>query len=399
MKEPDIKFWQGIKQEDSDVVNNENENEDMEMGDDNLNPSEEEGEDGSDDDDQSDGEGPGDHDEDDVDNAQIKHPELARTETNESADAVDDHGAGQDHARDISSSPELPLAAIGSIVGHEHGTAGSPLRNVVTFAPTFEERSPNLISESEAEAEGDDDEIDHHDIHENLQEEVDEIGMQGAYHIQQDQDFSAEHMGDGMSMGQNQSYLDDGEMLLDAELSGMDFSNMEAEHGQFPEHYPDDEEEIMSVPVQEEQDRIHYPDPQTFVQGPHISSQDSIADRLAIRSSDGVREEEEDNFEDLLGSLEDHLNEQGQGLGVEHADENAKSEDEVAHVPTPDDFGVAYTASETVGDAVAHPNEDQITGTKPARESNAVDGVVDVEIKDTSAEEADEPAPESIAEE
>jgi hypothetical protein len=395
---PSAEFYKGIKREDSDIANNENENDDTEMGDDNLNPSDEEGEDGSDDDDQSDGEGQGDHDEDDIENMEAKHPELTRIETNESADATDEHGTGQDRERDASSSPELPLATMASTVGHEHGTAGSPLRNVVTFAPTFEERSPDLISDGEAEAEGDEDEIVHDDIHESLQGEVEDSDMQGAYHMPQNQGFSAEHIGHGMSMGQNQGYMDDDEMLLDGDMSGMDFSNMAAEHEQYPEPYPDDDEEIIPVPVPEQQDQIHHPDPHTLDQEPHISAHDTIATQPARGLSEGARDEEEDNFEDLLGSLEDHLNEQGPGLEAEQADEDAKLEDEVAHVPAPENFEAAPTAPE-IEDATAHPAHEEAPQEQPALKDSNMNMNVDVEIKEVQAGEAELPAPEPVAEE
>lgn len=396
------KYYQGIKREDSDTVNNENENEDTEMGDDNLIPSDEEGEDGSDDDDQSEGEGHGDHDDDDddVDNTEAKHPELARTETNGSTDAVDDNGTGQERERDASSSPDLPLATMSSTLGHEHGTAGSPLRNVVTFAPTFEERSPDLISDGEAEAEGDVDEIDHDDIHVSLQGEVEDSDMHGGYHISEDERFSAEHGGDGMSMGQNQNYMDDDEMLLDGDMSGMDFGTMSAEHEPYPDPYPDDEEEIMPVPVQEHQEHIPPPDLEALDQELHFSARDTIANMPGLGSSEGAREEE-DNFEDLLGSLEDHLNEQGPGPEAEQGDENAKAEDEVAHVPAPDQFEAASTSPEVTEAATSHPTPENTLAEKAQMEGSNVDVDVDVDVdvKEGQAEEAEMPAAEPVGEE
>jgi hypothetical protein len=380
------------------MVNNENDNEDTEIGDDTLNVSDEEGEDGSDDEDQTDGEGQGDHDEDDAENAETKHLQLARTETNESADAADDHHTSQDRERDASSSPELPLAAMTSALGQDHGNAGSPLRNVVTFASAFEERSPELMSDGEAEAEGDEDESVHDEIQQNLPGEAEDSDMQVAYHMPQDQRFSAGHMGDGMPMEQNQGYRDDDEMLLDGEMSGMDFSNMAAVHDQYPEHYPDDEEEeIMSIPVQEQQDQIHHPDPQAL---DHFSAQDSIVDQPALGSAEEVREEEEDNFEDLLGSLEDHLNEQGSGIEGEQADDNAKLEEDVSHVPALHHFEVAPSVPEivNVGNTVAHLTQGAAVDEKPVTEGDIVDVAVNTEAADGLAEISEASAPEPVAE-
>jgi hypothetical protein len=353
------------------------------MGDDSLIPSDEEGEDGSDDDDQSEGEGHGDHDDDDVDSTEAKHLELARTETNGITGTTDDNGTGQERERDASSSPDLPLVTTSSTLGHEHGTAGSPLRNVVTFAPTFEERSPDLISDGEAEAEGDLDEIDHDDIHESLQGEVEDNDMHGGYHIPHDEGFSTEHGGDGMSMGQNQDYMDDDGMLLDSDMSGMDFGTMSAEHEPYPEPYPDDEEEIMSVPVQEHQEHIPPPELEALDQEPHFSAEDAIADRPGLGSSEGAREE--DTFEDLLGSLEDHLNEQGLGPEAEQADENANVEDEVAQVPTPDQFEVASTTHEITEAATLHSTQKEVSAEKTEMGDSNVE--VDVDIKEGQAEE------------
>jgi hypothetical protein len=367
------------------------------MGDDNLIPSDEEGEDGSDDDDQSEGEGHGDHDDDDVENTEAKHPELARTETNGSTDLVDDNGTGQEGERDASSSPDLPVAATSSTLGHEHGTAGSPLRNVVTFAPTFEERSPDLISDGEAEAEGDVDEIDHNNIHESLQGEMEDSEMHGGYHIPQSEGFSAEHGGDGMSMGQNQDYMDEDEMLLDGNMSGMDFSTLSAEHEPYPEPYPDDDEEIIPVPVQEHQEHIHHPHPEALDQEPQFSAQDTIADQPGLGSSEGAREEE-DTFEDLLGSLEDHLNEQGPGPDAEQTDEMTKAEDEIAHVSAPNQFEAASTSHEFTLNATSHPTEeDEALVEKTEMEGSNVD--VDVNVKKGQGEEAEMPAVEPVGEE
>lgn len=360
------------------------------MGDDNLIPSDEEGEDGSDDEDQSEGEGQGDHDEDDIDNTDAKHPQLARTETNGSTEAAGNNGTGRARERDASSSPDLPLATTSSTLGHEHGTAGSPLKNVVTFASTFEERSPDLISDGEAEAEGDVDEIDHHDIHESLQGEVEDNDMHGRYHISQDEGFSAEHGRDGMSMGQNQEYMDDDEMLLDGDMSGMDFGTISAEHEPYPEPYQDDEEEIMPIPVPEHQEHILPSDSEALNQEPHFSAQDTIVDQRGLGSSEGGREEE-DTFEDLLGSLEDHLNEQGPGPEAEPADENPKADDQVAHIPPPDQFEATPTTPRIGEDEV--PNEQTAMKGKN----------VDVGIKEGQAEEAEEsaavPATGSVGEE
>ncbi len=398
IKSQTLNMYQGIKREDSDTVNNENEIEDTEMGDDNINPSDEEGEDGSDDDDQSEGEGQGDHDEDDIENSEANHPDLAPTEANQSADAADKHGIGQDRERDISSSPELPLATLGSTVGHEHGTAGSPLRNVVTFAPTFEERSPDVVSDGEAEAEGDEDENIHDNIHENLQGEVEDSDMQRGYNIPQDAGFSAEHAGGGMSMEQNQDYMDDDEMLLDGDMSGMDFGTMSADHEPYPVPYPEEEEEIMPVPLQEEQDRLP-PDQQTLDQEPHFSAHDIVADQLVLVSPEGAREDEEDNFEDLLGSLEDHLNEQGSGPEAEQAEENADLEDEVAHIPAPDQSEARPTALEIGEDSATCPTQDEVPDEKPAMEVNVVNVDAGVEVREAQGEEAEAPAPEPVGDE
>jgi hypothetical protein len=361
------------------------------MGDDNLIQSDEEGEDGSDDEDQSEGEGHGDHDDDDVDNIEAKHPQLARTQTNGSPDAAIDSGTGQEHGRDASSSPDLPLATTSSTLGHEHGIAGSPLRNVVTFASAFEERSPDLISDGEAEAEGDEDEIDRDDIHESLQGEVVDSGMHGGYHMSQDERFSAGHV-DGMSMGQNQDYMDDDEMLLDGDMSGMDFGTLSAEHEPYPEPYQDDEEEIMPVPVQEHQEHIPHQDPEALDQEPPFSGQDTIVDQQGLGSLEGAREEE-DTFEDLLGSLEDHLNEQGPGLEAEQEDEIAKAEDEVAHVPAPDQFETASTGYEMAGAATSHPTQED------ALEMEGSNVEVDVDVKGVQGEETEMSAAELMGEE
>ena len=223
--------------------------------------------------------------------------------------------------------------------------------------------------------------------------------MHGAYHMPQDQGFSAEHIGDGMSMEPNQGYMDDDEMLLDGDMSGMDFGNMAVEHEQYPDPYPDDDEEIISVPVQEQQDQIHHPDPQTLDQEPHISAHDTIATQPARGLSEGARDEEEDNFEDLLGSLEDHLNEQGPGLEAGQADEDAKLEDEVAHVPASENFEAAPTAPEMVEDATAHPTQEGAPQEQPAVEDSNMNMNMDVEIKEVQAEEAELPTPEPVAEE
>lgn len=310
---------------------------------------------------------------------------------------VDDNGAGQERERDASSSPDLPLAATSSILGHEHGTAGSPLRNVVTFAPTFEERSPDLISDGEAEAEGDVDEIDHDDIHESLQGEMEDSEMHSGYHMPQNEGFSAEHGGDGMSMGQNQDYMDDDEMLLDGDMSGMDFGSMSAEHEPYPEPYPDDEEEIMPVPVQEHQERIP-PDPEALDQEPHFSAQDPMANQPGLGSSEGAREEE-DTFEDLLGSLEDHLNEQGPGQEAEQADEVAKAEDEVSHVPAPDQFEAVSTNHEITEAVTSYPTQEEALVEKMEMEGSNVDVDVDVDVKEGQDEEAEMLSAEPVGEE
>jgi hypothetical protein len=363
------------------------------MGDDNLIPSDEEGEDGSDDDDQSEGEGHGDHDDDDVDNIEAKHSELARTEMNGSPDAVDDSGTGHERERDASSSPDLPLVTTSSTLGHEHGTAGSPLRNVVTFAPTFEERSPDLISDGEAEAEGDVDEIDHDDIHESLQG-VEDSDMHGGYHIPQNEGFSAEHGGDGMSMGQNQGYMDDDEMLLDGDMSGMDFGTMSAEHEPYPEAYPDDEEEIMPVPVQEHQEHIPSQHPEALHQGLDFSAEDAITNQPGLGSSEGAREE--DTFEDLLGSLEDHLNEQGPGPEAEQEDELARAGDEIAHLPAPDQFEAASTSHEVAEAATSHSTQEEALAGKTEWEGSNVE--VDVDVKGGQSEETEMLAAEPVGE-
>jgi len=355
------------------------------MGDDNLIPSDEEGEDGSDDDDQSEGEGHGDHDDDDVDNFETKHSELARTETNGSNDAVDGNGTGHERERDASSSPDLPLATASSTLGHEHGTAGSPLRNVVTFAPTFEERSPDLISDGEAEAEGDVDEIDHDDIHESLQG-VEDSNMHGGYHIPQNEGFSVEHGGDGMSVVQNQGYMDDDEMLLGGDMSGMDFGTMSAEHEPYPEAYPDDEEEIMPVPVQEHQEHIPSLHHEALDQEPHFSAQDVITNQRGLGLSEGVREEE-DTFEDLLGSLEDHLNEQGPGQEAEQGDELAKAGDEIAHLSAPDQFEAASTSHEVAEAVISHSTQEEALAGKTDWKGSNVE--VDVGVKGGQDEEVE----------
>jgi hypothetical protein len=341
------------------------------MGDDTLLPSDEDGEEGSDDDEHSEGEGQGDQDDDDADSTtEANPPELARIETNGSADLADDNGTVQDRERDASSSPDLPLATLSSVVGHEHGTAGSPLRNVVTFPQMLEERSPDLNSDGEAEAEGEVDEVSHDNIHESIQREMDNSDMQGTYHmsqdggmglqsdsaVQYDTHFSDGKDGDVMSMDHGNEYMDDEDMLLDGDVSGIDFGTLSGEHGQYPDPFPDDddEEEIMPVPVQE---HIPAAESQHMDQAPLSSMQETIA---VQQVSEGGREEEEDTFEDLLGSLEDHLNEQGPGpdAETEGLDDTGKGEDEVDHVPVPDDFAATSTAPGLMESVTVNPIQD-----------------------------------------
>lgn len=383
------KHHQGKKSEDSGLAVNENENEDTEIGDDALLPSDEEGEDGTEDDEHSDGEGQGDQDDDDEDSTEPNPAELTRTETNGSADVADDNGTGQDRGRDASSSPDLPLASVTSAVGHGHGTAGSPLRNVVTFPPMFEEGSPDLNSDGEAEAEGEIDEVPHENVHESLQTLQTETGdneMQDAYHmlhdgsmgvqpenaVQYESHFPDGKDGDMMSMDQGKGYIEDDEMLLDGDVSGMDFTGLSGGHDHYPDPFPDDDEEIMSVPVQE---HIPASEPQCLDQG-HLSSvQEMTAAQPVMDPPEGAREDEEDTFEDLLGSLEDHLNEQGPGpdAETEEAYDNVKAEDEMAPVPFPDQSAASRTTSGITEPGAVNSTQDEAYAENAEMESRDAD--------------------------
>jgi hypothetical protein len=240
----------------------------------------------------------------------------------------------------------------------------------MSYPASYEMHSPNINSDGEAEAEGDLDDISHENHHENMHGGLEDNGGHNAYDMQhgmememQSHDPLSYSIHDSVS-GDNEGshlmehtggYNDNEEMLLEGDVSGMDFHSMAQE--QYPGQFHDDEEDI-SIPLQEHLSSF---DPQaqehSFIpleqQGDHLHQEDldlhpseQTHGGLGMHGADG----EEDTFEDLLGSLEDHLNDQGPDLGHGLEEENEAAQmvevdvdvdDEAAppltiHTPAPD---------------------------------------------------------------
>ena len=352
--------------ETSATPSNGNEIEDTEMGDDSGPPSDDEGEEGSDDE-EGDGQGEGDDEEADQTDSGLERLQTNETnesnDTNESLDLAEDNDNRGRRERDISSSPDLPLARMASGTGHDHGSAGSPLKNVVTFASTYDERSPDIHSDGEAEAEGDLDEPNHDDIHATLHSGIEHDGVQGGYHTHQQMNIEMppEHQdpygiaistdrddANVMSMQHDEDYDEDDEMLLDGDDSGMehmDFSAMTSQDQHFPHHQSllGDESVHMSMAMSDHNQQGNMADFDPHTQGDtHSRTLESMLEappggieyqNMEERAHEQGQEQEqeqrekdqEDTFEDLLGSLEDHLDAHDQAP-ISHPEPTPQSE-------------------------------------------------------------------------
>jgi hypothetical protein len=192
----------------------------------------------------------------------------------------------------------------------------------MTFPPPmFSQQSPDVNSDGEAEAEGDldDDEVAQDDMHGHPHHGMDERDSNHNYHLpqmglgtpsEQPMSYSLGLSGgqghhDEMSMEQHESYEgDDDEMLLDSHVSGIDFGSLNTP--QYHESFTNDDDE-GPMPDSAQDDMSTF-DPHAQMHDYHSLDPQHMDDQHHP-DAENV-EVDDDTFEDLLGSLEDHLNDQ-----------------------------------------------------------------------------------------
>jgi hypothetical protein len=353
-----INILQGVKAEPATVSTtdaaNANENEDAEMGDDSVLPSDDEGDDGSDDEEGDD------QDEQDGDDQDGDEPEADTTGTDLERKMTDDSlespsNDRHDHSTTRDSHADLPLPKMQLPAALDHGSAGSPLKHVMSYEPVYSEHSPNMgDSDGEAEADGDDDEGG------DDQGQTDLDGASEAQHLHNPyishdmeraisshsaaayggQDGALDDNTGMPSMAHDESYQEGDDMILDADVSGMEFQDLHTHPGQYAEHeqYQDDHAEM---PIEQQ----HMPSfDNEHTSGDHgygaiEQPAHDIGDELQFDHGEHPAEQQEgedgDTFEDLLGSLEDHLNDHDApvadlGHASEATTEQAEINEEIA---------------------------------------------------------------------
>jgi hypothetical protein len=266
------------------------------MGDGSVIPSDEEGEDGEDggSDDDDDQEGENEREVDDQDD------ELERPASDINHEIT--RKLGQEMVNDTSSSPDIPLVASNS---HQHEFSGSPLKKVITppqYPTSFENSNLDLSGDEEAEGDLDD------DVDENVHGEMDN-GMHDESSYQMAHVISLENPTGVVSFDQQEAevepddhmmamhhhpedYCGEDEMLLDSDDGGVLSSML------FPPRMVGEEENANSIHTLIQ---FHESVPQEM---------ENVTMHSLMEAASGAESTNEDEFEDLLGSLEDHLNDQ-----------------------------------------------------------------------------------------
>jgi hypothetical protein len=286
--------------------------------------------DGSDDDNEGEGEGDDDQDQEDHehDNATLNTMDFT---------GVPD-GDLKEMPRDISSSPDFLLSAKNT----SHIAQGSPLKHAISPPPPLS-TDPVPIEDNEAEADGDDDDDNVDNMQHHQQHEEEGHSTRQDYYISEQQNEVIDHGYD--ELGPNHNH-DDDEMLLDNEgLEFMDHTN--------PATFPnptdlenDENENLMEVDgpsstklsygYQDEHGQgysateggptstgeyVHAVEEATHEeqQIPPVSTDDVLGHQPIDAAGTGDQEEEHESYADLLGSLDDHLNEQSHETEVPEA--------------------------------------------------------------------------------
>jgi hypothetical protein len=278
------------------------------MGDGSIIPSDDEGDDGeeggSDDEDDQEGEGENDREGDDQDD-ELEQTALDIPGFPHERDEITGR-LGQQRGKDASSSPDIPLAVSNS---HQHGFSGSPLKNVITppqYLASVENSNHDLSDDEEAEGDLDDDvdENVHGEMGDGMHDEAIEPSYQMAHSMLVRNSggivsFDQSESGVGpqsnvMTMHHHlEGYAGEDEMLLDGDSDGGVLSSMS-----FPPGIIGGEGNAVS---------IHTPD--QFLENT-AQEMETAAAHVLMETDGGAEGKDEDGFEDLLGSLEDHLNDQ-----------------------------------------------------------------------------------------
>jgi hypothetical protein len=343
------------------------------MGDGSIIPSDEEGDDGeegaSDEDDDQEGEGENDREGEDQDD-ELEPATSDIPGTNHDRDEIGPR-LGQQRGHDVAPPPPVPLAAP---TMHQHGFSGSPLKKVVTppqYSASFENSNLGLSGDEEAEGDLDDD-VDggvQDEMGHGMHDERTKHSYQMAHDLSLDNagsvvSFNVAESGvgpDGQMMALHHhlgELAGDEEMLLNGDGDGGVLGSLTFPSGM--------------VGAEGNETSIH--SPHGFAGSGSCEMESAAAQDDLLDTAGGADGEDDDGFEDLLGSLEDHLNDQ--------AAEAAQNE-----TPMFEHDAVALGITPEAADGpVPTAATDEQLGEVPGA---AMAGMVEASIADTSIADAD----------